>query len=121
MGGDGEEEMEEAISPLLDQNKAKDYLLQSSDEDKVVIIPFNDVVLDKWEANSLSEYDSLLETVTNLTSPDGGTNIYDPVIAGLDILSNVDTNLYNPAVILMTDGNSEGDIHVVRVLSKSDQ
>ena len=36
--------MEEAISLLLDQNKAKDYLLQASDEDKVVIIPFNDCV-----------------------------------------------------------------------------
>ena len=40
----------------------------------------------------------------------GGTNIYDPVIAGLEILKEVDTNLYNPAVILMTDGNSDGDI-----------
>ena len=113
MSGNGEEEMEEAISLLLDQHKAKDYLLQGSDEDKVVIIPFNDVVLDQWEANSLSEYDSLLQTVQD-TSPIGGTNIYDPVIAGLEILKEVDTSLYNPAVILMTDGNSEGDINDVK-------
>ena len=40
----------------------------------------------------------------------GGTDIYSPVIEGLDLLSNVDTNQYNPAVILMTDGRSEGNI-----------
>ncbi len=113
MSGNGEEEMEEAISLLLDQNKAKDYLLQASDEDKLVIIPFSDVVLDQWEANSLSEYDSLLQTVQD-TSPNGGTNIYDPVIAGLEILKEVDTDLYNPAVILMTDGNSDGDMNKVK-------
>ena len=56
MGGDGEEELKEALSTLLDQNKAKQYLLQSSDEDKVVVIPFNDRVLDIWQANQLSEY-----------------------------------------------------------------
>ena len=54
MGGDGEEELKEALSTLLDQNKAKQYLLQSSDEDKVVVIPFNNSVIDIWEANQLS-------------------------------------------------------------------
>ena len=51
-----------------------------------------------------------------------GTDIYNPVIEGLDLLSNVDTNQYNPAVILMTDGRSEGNISQLRrVLSKSEQ
>ena len=50
----GEEELKEALSTLLDQNKAKQYLLQSSDEDKVVVIPFNNSVIDIWEANQLS-------------------------------------------------------------------
>ena len=109
MGGDGEEELKEALSTLLDQNKAKQYLLQSSDEDKVVVIPFNNSVIDIWEANQLSQYPALLQNVTNLQAG-GGTDIYSPVIEGLDLLSNVDTNQYNPAVILMTDGRSEGNI-----------
>ena len=65
MGGDGEEELKEALSTLLDQNKAKQYLLQSSDEDKVVVIPFNNSVIDIWEANQLSQYPALLQNVTN--------------------------------------------------------
>ena len=109
MGGTGEEELKEALSTLLDQNKAKQYLLQSSDEDKVVVIPFNNSVIDIWEANQLSQYPALLQNVTN-TYSGGGTDIYNPVIEGLNLLSNVDTNQYNPAVILMTDGRSEGNI-----------
>lgn len=109
MGGDGEEELKEALSTLLDQNKAKQYLLQSSDEDKVVVIPFNNSVIDIWQANQLSEYPDLLKSVTNFQSG-GGTDIYNPVIEGLNLLSNIDTNQYNPAVILMTDGRSEGSI-----------
>ena len=108
-GWDGEEELKEALSTLLDQNKAKQYLLQSSDEDKVVVIPFNNSVIDIWEANQLSQYPALLQNVTN-TYSGGGTDIYSPVIEGLNLLSNVDTNQYNPAVILMTDGRSEGNI-----------
>ena len=107
--GTGEEELKEALSTLLDQNKAKQYLLQSSDEDKVVVIPFNNSVIDIWEANQLSQYPALLQNVTN-TYSGGGTDIYSPVIEGLNLLSNVDTNQYNPAVILMTDGRSEGNI-----------
>lgn len=109
MAGEGEEELKEALSTLLDQNKAQQYLLQSSDEDKVVVIPFNDTVLEKWEAGQVSEYGSLLQTVESYQSG-GGTDIYQPVIKGLELLSEIDTNEYNPAIILMTDGNSSGSI-----------
>ncbi|RDW20005.1 VWA domain-containing protein [Oceanobacillus arenosus] len=109
MSGTGEEEMEEAIRILLNQEEAKQYLLQSSDEDKIVIIPFNDQVLAHWEASNLSEYDNLYQTVESFDAG-GGTDIYQPVIYGLEILKDVDTNRYNPAVILMTDGESEGDL-----------
>ena len=68
MAGEGEEELKEALSTLLDQNKAKQYLLQASEEDQVVVIPFNDTVLEKWEANQLSEYNSLMQKVENYHS-----------------------------------------------------
>ena len=109
MSGEGEQELKEALSTLLDQNKAQQYLLQSSDEDKIVVIPFNDRVLDIWQANQLSEYSSLLQKVDGYHA-DGGTDIYNPVMEGLNLLKDVDTKKYNPAVILMTDGNSDGDI-----------
>ena len=108
MEGVGEEELKEALSTLLDQNKAKQYLLQASDEDKIVVIPFNDTVLDVWQADQLSEYSALMQKVEDYRSG-GGTDIYQPVIEGLNILNDVDLNKYNPAVILMTDGQSDGD------------
>ncbi len=107
MEGEGLEELKEALSTLLDQNKAQQYLLQASNEDKIVIIPFNDQVLDIWQADQLSQYSALMKQVEDYQAG-GGTDIYNPVIEGLEQLKNVDVNHYNPAVILMTDGQSGG-------------
>ena len=113
MNEDGEKEMKEAISLLLDQKKAKQYVLQSSNEDKVVVIPFSDKILKTWKANDLSQYDNLLQSVQKL-EPNGGTNIYDPSIEGLRLLKDIDMEKYNPAIILMTDGNSSGNINELK-------
>ena len=42
----------------------------------------------------------------NSLDADGGTNIYDSSIKGLEILKNEDSNEYTRTVILMTDGQS---------------
>lgn len=101
----GEQGVKQAMSLLLDQNQAKNYLLQSTNEDKVVVIPFSSQPLAKWEADDLSQYGNLLSAIKKFT-PDGGTDIFTPVMTGLNILSKVDTNKYTTAVILMTDGES---------------
>ena len=95
-----------AMEMLLEEESAKKYLLQSSSEDIIVVIPFNN--LDTlWKTNGISkeELGGLLQKIKN--HPTGGsTDIYSPVILGLSEISKIDMNKYSPAVILMTDGES---------------
>ncbi|GGH11943.1 VWA domain-containing protein [Paenibacillus segetis] len=107
MANNGETQLKKAMETILDQEQASKYLLQGSDEDVVVAIPFNNQLIDVWKADHLSDYKSLLEQIENLKA-DGGTNIYKASIQGLEQMRNVDTSKYNVAIILMTDGMSDG-------------
>jgi Ca-activated chloride channel family protein len=107
MSGDPSEDLKAAMTALLDPAESARYLLQPSAEDVSIVIPFNDGIIDQWrvDGNDPDELLNLLSRITDLEA-DGGTNIYKPVLAALDAL---DTPLegYAPAIILMTDGQSE--------------
>ena len=107
MGGQGEALSKEAMDLLLDQTKAKKYFLQATSQDKIVIIPFDDSIMAVWEVtgNDAGLLGDLNEKI-QAQSIRGGTDIYTPAIAALDLLKDVDTARYAPAVILMTDGAS---------------
>lgn len=96
----------EAMGILLQEENAKKYLIQGSSDDVIEIIPFSDKdTLWKVAGNNKEKLDSLLQKIKD--HPVGGqTDIYSPVIRGLKDLSNIDANKYIPAVILMTDGES---------------
>jgi len=106
MDGDGERDLTSAMEALLEPDQAAHYLLQPSAKDITVVIPFNEGVIDIWRAdgNDPETLRSLLARITEQDA-DGGTDIYEPVIAALDVM---DTELdgYSPAIILMTDGKS---------------
>lgn len=112
MAGDRSSKMKQAINTLLDPNVASQYYLQASDEDVTIAIPFNNQILNEWKQNEKawtiqgpSQGPSLMNEINGL-STGGGTDIYSPTIQALSILKTVDTTKYNPAVILMTDGES---------------
>lgn len=109
MGGNGGEEgVKAAMGLLLDQDKARSLLLQASPDDTSVVIPFNDRVIGEWSVtgNKPEMLRGLLAQVNNLDAG-GGTDIYSPVIRGLDLIKQRgDLSRYFPAVILMTDGRS---------------
>ena len=88
--------------------QAKQLLLQASPGDETVIIPFNSQPLNTWTVTG-NDPAALhgLEAQVDALEADGGTDIYSPVMRGLDLLKqhgNLDK--YFPAVILMTDGQS---------------
>jgi Ca-activated chloride channel family protein len=57
---------------------------------------------------------NLLAFVQGLT-PGGGTNIYDGTAHALEVISGFpDIDKYFPAIILMTDGISKGDINILK-------
>jgi Ca-activated chloride channel family protein len=107
MDGDAAEDLEAAMTALLDPAESARYLLQPSAQDVTIVIPFNDGIIDQWRVEG-NDPDKLLDLLSHITALDagGGTNIYKPVIAALDAL---DTSLdgYAPAIILMTDGQSQ--------------
>lgn len=108
MSGVGESELESAMGMLLDQNEAQRYLLQVGERDEIIVVPFAEVVLDGWRitGNDQTTLDKLYARITAM-EPNGGTDIYSPVIFGLEYmagLGNLDS--YQPAVIVMTDGES---------------
>ena len=107
MGGPGEQDLKSAMRVLLDPDQAARYLLQPSPRDVTIVIPFEARVIDQWRAdgNDPAALRQLLARVTTQQAG-GGTNIYDPVIAGLDAMDGIDLEDYSPAIILMTDGQS---------------
>ncbi len=104
----GERQLKEAMNLILDNEKSQEYLLQSSEDDIIIVIPFSSQVLDVWEARgaTVSNLAQLREKISDL-SPGGSTDIYSPSITALQILSQQDKlEKYTPAVVLMTDGES---------------
>src|SRR5208283_5107745 len=108
MSGAGSQQLKAAMGILLDPGKSREFLLQPGSEDLTVVIPFSSSILDTWQqkGNDPQSLAALLERITRL-APTGGTDIYSPVIAGMDFMAGLpDLDKYVPAVILMTDGQS---------------
>ncbi|MBF0231046.1 MAG: substrate-binding domain-containing protein [Desulfamplus sp.] len=109
MQGDGMNQLKQAMTGLLDQKSAEKYLLQTSSDDVIVVLTFNHAVVKGWKIESRKPNDMklLIDTINQL-QPNGGTNIYLPVINALDILNKEGANIYNylVSIILMTDGMS---------------
>jgi Ca-activated chloride channel family protein len=108
MSGSGENQMKSAMALLFDQTAASNYLIQTGEDDISIVLPFNSEVLGEWRVvgNDPEDLRALYVKIRSKT-PDGGTDIYSPVIRGLDILARIE-NLqeYQPAIILLTDGES---------------
>jgi Ca-activated chloride channel family protein len=108
MGGEGAQNMKTAMEDLLNQDKAARLFLQTGQEDVTVVIPFSTFPLDQWEVvgNDPVELSQLSQNINRL-SPNGNTDIYTPVVQGLDYFSRYpDNDKYIPAVVLLTDGVS---------------
>ena len=121
MEGKGATDLKTAMRVLLEPEQAARYLLQPSSGDITIVLPFNGGVIDQWRAdgNDPTVLRDLLAKVT-AQQPDGGTDIYDCVVAGLDAMQSIDTESYAPAIILMTDGRSnEGEFADVRARLRS--
>ncbi len=106
MTGDGNKQLRAAMEQLLIQEKAKKNYLQASSDDVTILIPFNEKVMDVYQAKGNgSDMDGLYDKVTGI-SPDGGTDMYAAMEEGLKQLRKYDLSQYTPAIIVMTDGMS---------------
>lgn len=107
MNGDGEDQLKEAMSLILSQQQARQYLLQANTNDVTIVIPFSDYLIDELRADGNDEATlNQLSDQINALYPDGGTDIYSPAIRALELLKDVDTEAYFCAIVLLTDGES---------------
>ncbi len=107
MEGTGSAQLKEAMNLLLDAQRSKEHLIQPGYRDITVIIPFSNELQPYKivEGNSDSAMAELNRFVESL-EPSGGTDIYSPAIQALSIIESYSETEYIPAVVLMTDGES---------------
>ena len=107
MEGIGREQMVEAMSQILIQENAEQNLLQASEHEVNILIPFEGYPRDVYAAvgNGASWKLSIHRWRQKAT---GGTDIYSAAMEGLRQLGNYDLSQYTPAIILLTDGVSDG-------------
>ena len=110
MEGTGREQMVEAMSQILIQENAEKNLLQASAHEVNILIPFEGYPRDIYTAvGNGSELESLY-TKVEAEEATGGTDIYAAATESLRQLGNYDLSQYTPAIILLTDGVSDGSI-----------
>ncbi len=107
MAGQRESDLKAAMALLLDQDVAKNYLLQASADDVTVVITFSDHILSERSVvgNDPNQLRALLAAI-QAESPGGGTDIYSPVMRGYTLMQQRGYAAYSPSIILMTDGQS---------------
>ena len=106
MYGDGLRELKDAMRYILDFESASKDKLQFSDNDKISVITFNHEVSKIYDTKLGNETNEVISNIDELEA-NGGTDIYDPSIEALKLLSKEDGD-YTKTVILMTDGQSNG-------------
>lgn len=110
MAGEGRDQLVEAMGQILIQENARQNLLQATEGEVNIVITFSDTVSHVYEAADASPeslqslYDQIREEECG-----GGTDMYAAAEEGLRILKeNYDISGYSPAIIMMTDGQSNG-------------
>lgn len=105
MYGKGLYELQEAMNYILDYETASKDNLQFSNKDKITVITFNGNIDRVYDTKYGNETNDVINNINKLEAG-GSTNIYDPSIRALQILTEDDSSEYTKTVILMTDGMS---------------
>lgn len=112
MEGRGERELKDAMRYLLEPDIASQVMLQPSSKDVSIVITFN------AEPSALgqvigNEPAALLDLLSQIErrEPGGGTDMYKATAAALGRIEQYaqETENYHVAIILMSDGKSQGD------------
>lgn len=120
MRGERLEQLKSAMRGLLDQSLARRSLLQTSARDITVVIPFSSTPEALWQlrGNDPAALSALSAKIQALVAS-GGTDIYSPVVQALRrIHQQPGYEDYFPAVILLTDGESNTGASLSAVLSE---
>lgn len=111
MEGKGEEQLLEAMRFLLSPERTRDVLVQWTRADIILALPFNSRVFwaERISGDPAAQSRLLQRTLTLRAG--GGTDFYTCAERALaELLPLLQENLHLPAIVIMTDGKSEGSI-----------
>jgi len=110
MQGDGEKQVEEAMHFLLSPAEASQAMIQWTPKDKIHIFTFNSSVLTDIEGDGTAKSQADLLNFVERQHADGGTNMYACLNDAMRwIEAQPDRGNYLPAILVMTDGRSDGN------------
>ncbi len=109
MTGAGETELKAAITRLFDPEISRRFLLQATANDVFLAIPFSSVPGEVMTARGPEEATALARRISALQAA-GGTDIYACAERAIEEIRKLpDFATHTAAVILLTDGRSQGD------------
>ena len=110
MEGDGETQLQQAAKFLFTPEEASKVLVQWSPSDKIIVIPFDGTVRSLYRAEGDPAGQQRLLAQVAGQHADGGTDMYACARTALQAITDTPAlNTYLPAILIMTDGRSEGD------------
>lgn len=111
MEGAGIDQLHGAMTFLFSPEQTRSLLVQWTPDDHVIAIPFSGAAGDAITGTGAEQDQAKLKDWGNRLFAGGGTNMYACVDKALEAMaSDLDTGRYLPAILIMTDGRSEGDL-----------
>jgi Ca-activated chloride channel family protein len=111
MQGVGEHQLLDAMRFLLTPARTREMLVQWSKEDRIFVLPFNDHILWVERATGDEEEQASLLSRTLELRAGGGTDFYTCGAQALAAMKPLlDRGRHLPAIVIMTDGKSQGSL-----------
>jgi Ca-activated chloride channel family protein len=116
MQGVGERQLLDAMSFLLTPARTREMLVQWSKEDRIFVLPFNDHIIWMERATGDEEEQASLLSRTLDLHAGGGTDFYTCGARALAAMKPLlDRGRHLPAIVIMTDGKSQGSLQTFEV------
>jgi Ca-activated chloride channel family protein len=110
MEGKGEDQLQQAMRFLFTPAEADKVLVQWTPSDRIVIIPFDARTRQIFEGTGAPADQAILLSDVSGEHANGGTDMYDCANKAIDkIAQTPNLGSYLPAIVIMTDGRSDGD------------
>jgi Ca-activated chloride channel family protein len=105
----GEKQLQAAAQFLFTPEKASEVLVQWTPSDHIFVLPFDSTVRDIFDATGDAAGQGQLLSEVAQERAGGGTDMYACASQALHkILATSDLSKYLPAIIIMTDGRTDG-------------
>ena len=121
MQGNGERQLLDAMQFLLTPARTREVLVQWSKEDRIIVLPFSDRV--QWIESSAGDdaaQAALLAKAMQLRA-NGGTDFYTCGARAIAAMKQwLDDERHLPAIVIMTDGKSQGMMSTFEAAWQSD-